>query len=281
MFTGSTGTGKSEACNFFMQKQVFKAKRGFFPVSKETESGVATIGGKLIELVDTPGFLDPSSVEEDDERLRFARGLINMKCGFHMLGLVLNITKRVEKGEDKILKNLLSTYEHCLPYVVLIFTHGIGIGDTGDEQETVLEGMIKEIKGQETSSLNQVLKKINHRYIILESVNPMEEGYHAKKSKQLVEMIDTVFKQTRRPATNEFALSIAENLNKEKIDQVALEKELADIIKVAQDMMRDNAEENNDNFFSYLKYAIMAIGTGILAKLVPKNKYYHEKCTYQ
>ena len=250
-----------------MQEQAHESRPSFLAVSQEAESGVATIGGKLIELVDTPGFLDPSSVEEEDERLEFARGLINMKCGFHMLGLVFNIAKRVEKGEDKVFANLLTTYDYCLPYVVLIFTHGKHLGDTEDEQKSIVAGMIKEIdEKQKNSNLNQLLKKINHRYIILESVKPMEKGYHAKKSKELVEMIDTIFEQTKKPATNSLTLSIAENLKNAKVDQKKVEKELADRIKTAQEMAKKD-ESGGSNFYAYLGYSIL-IGGGILAAVM-------------
>ena len=255
MLTGATGSGRSAACNFFMQKHVFDSK----PVTKVMESKVATIDGKRVELIDTPGLLDPTSVEKDDERLELAIALINMKCGFHVLGLVCNLTERIEVTEDKVFKNLLSTYEHYLPYTVVIFTHGKYLGDTEEEQKTKLQGMIKEIK--KTSNLCQVLEKINYRYIILESVNPMEQGYHTKKSKEFIKMIETIFKQTKKPATNPFASSFAENIKKHNVDQQVLIKELADRIKTAIEAMM--AAKSSD-FFKFLLQA-MIDGSGILA----------------
>ena len=72
--------------------------------------------------------------------------------------------------------------------------------------------MIKGMKN--TSNFCQVLQKINYRYIILESDNPMEQGYHTKKSKELVKMIETIFKQAKKVATSKFASSFAENIKK-------------------------------------------------------------------
>lgn len=68
-----------------MRQPVFEARNSFLSVSKKTESGVTTIEGKRIELIDAPGLLDPCSVEHDSERLDFAKGLISMTSGFHML----------------------------------------------------------------------------------------------------------------------------------------------------------------------------------------------------
>ena len=271
VLTGTTGNGKSAACNFFMRKEAFASKCSFLSETKEMASGTATIEGKRIELVDTPGLLNPNSVENDKERLEFAKGLIKIKSGFHVLGLVLNVCKRIEASEDRLFKNLLLRYKDYLPYVVLFFTHGKVLGKTDQEQKKSLKDMIKEVQ---TSRLYEVLVKINHRYIIMESVDTMEEGYYTKKSKELVEMIDIIFKQTRKPATNQFALSMTENLNKVDVDEETLEKELADRIKTAQEMMKKDKskteEETNDKFYTYLKYA-MIIGGGTLAVLLPAN----------
>lgn len=270
VITGTTGNGKSAFCNFFMQKNFYKSKRSFVPVSKTSQSGIATIAGKRIELVDTPGFLDPTSMEDHTERVNFAKGLINIKSGFHMLGLILNSTKRIEVPENRLFKNLLSTYEHYLPYLVLIFTRGKTFGDTEDEQKSELEDMIKEIEG-ELPHFKKVLDKINHRYMILEAVDPMEQLYHASKSKELIKIMNMITEQAKKPVTNDFALAIAENLKKKEVDEHELEEELANRIKEAQDMMKKDKSVKSGNFYTYLKYAIIAsaVSGGILAGLIP------------
>ena len=63
---------------------------------------MATIDGKRVELIDTPGLLDPTSVEKDDECLELAIALFNMKCGFHVLGLIHSLTKCIEELEEKM-----------------------------------------------------------------------------------------------------------------------------------------------------------------------------------
>ena len=283
MLTGTTGKGKSAACNFFMQKCTLESR------ASVSESMVATIDGKRVELIDTPGFLDPISVVEDNERLEFAKGLINMKCGFHVLGVVLDATKCIGAAEDRVFKNLLSIYKQYLPYVVIIFTRGIFLGSTEEEQKAELQHMIKEMKEKEkTSNFCQVLEKINHRYIVLESVFPVEQGYHASKSKELVKMIDTILKQTGKPATNDFALAMAESLKEAEVDRPTLIKELADRINTAITTM--TAAQSNA-FFTFLLHAMIK-GGGRLATLgraistvkdyaSTAYSYASEKCTFQ
>ena len=144
--------------------------------------------------------------------------------------------------------------------------------------------MIKEIdEKQKESNFNQLIKKINHRYIILESVQPMGKDYHAKKSKELVKMIEKIFEQTRKPATNKFALSIAKNLKKararKKVDKKEIEKELTDRIKTAQEMTKEDESWGGD-FYACLEYAIVN-GGGMLATLVSKGLEKAKTCIFQ
>ena len=254
--------GKTAACCFFMQKKNFFPTVTLLPGKKAATSMIATIEGKGVELIDMPGFLDPGSIG-GHEYIDFARGLIKIKSGFHVVCVVLSVFHRLTTREHRQLKNLLCKYEDYLPYVVLLFTHGKILGDTEDKRKSELKDMLEEVE-----EMTQILEKINNRYIILESVEPMEQGYHAYKSKELIGMIDTIFKQTGQPATNDFALSLAENHRKLKgIDETVLETELVERIKAAQEMMK---KYKSDNFFPYLKYAII-IGGGILATLLPES----------
>ena len=268
LLTGNTGNGKSEVGNFYMQRNFFKAECAFLSVSKRIKSGVTTIGGKQIEFIDTPGHLDPLSVDNDDKRLEFARGLMKIKSGIHMIGLVYNVTKRVDVGEDKIFGSLLSTFKHYLPYIVLIFTHGMDFGATDDEQKSKLEDMIKNLKEKgKNSNLYQVLEKINHRYIILESVKSMGRDYHAKKSKELIENINAVVKCTKMPANNNFMLLLAKDIEKAEACRDEVEKELANGIKTAQEIAKKD-QSGGGNFYLYLGCAII-IAAAAGGKLAP------------
>ena len=264
MLTGPTGDGKSAACNFFMQKSVFKSRPSFQSVSKKLESEVAIIGGKQIKLIDTPGFLDPSLIKEENDRLEFAESLILMKHGFHAIGLVVNVAKRITAEEDKMYENLLGIYKHYLPYVFVLFTHGKCLGDTEDKQRNAVEEMIKKLKENKTLKFFQVLEKINYRYIVLESMVPMEEGYNAKKSKELVEMINTIVKQNRKPAINDVAQSVAAGLEILNVDEKILVKELADRIKISIEAM---IIARSNDFFKFLLQSIIS-GDGLLSKLI-------------
>ena len=210
-----------------MQKNIFKSKRSFKPVTEEVASCVVTIEGQCIKLIDTPGLLDPCSIKTE-EYLEFAKGLISIQSGFHAIGVVLNVCNNIEYDANLFI-NLLSTYKHYLPHIFIMFTHGIHLGKTNDEQNSALKEMLNDLPT--SSYLYQILKEINYRYLIIESVNNMEQGYHSCKSKELLEAVQTIFRQTGMPATNEFAsVTIAHNL---ELPRNELEQKLTEGIKVA------------------------------------------------
>ena len=74
-------------------------------------------------------------------------------------------------------------------------------------------------------------------------------------------MIETIFKQTKKPAFNKFASSFAENIKKYDVDQQVLLKELAGRIKTASEAM---TTAGSNDFFEFLLQA-MIDGSGILA----------------
>ena len=85
---------------------------------------------------------------------------------------------------------LLAT-EEMLPYVFLVFTHAMTLGKTEKQQQQKLEETLKD-KNKCPESLFSVLSKIDNRYILLESVNIMGEGYYEKKSQELLDILQAV-----------------------------------------------------------------------------------------
>ena len=272
MFTGNLGDGKSSACNFFMQRPVFKATHSFERVTTEVASCVATIEGKHVQLVDTPGLLDPCSIEKEEECLEFARALISIQCGFHAVGVVLNLDTNIERSQGNLFRNLMSRYKDYLPYIFLMFTHGKCYGETDYQQNLALKEMINNITKH--PNICQILKQINYRYLVIESIDDMEKDYHSCKSRELLKTIEAIFELNGKPATNEFALFIAQNF---KMSKDKLETELTEGIKVAtkkcknhkkrkitavcsssssEDSLEDNHDssaEENDDFEMFFK----------------------------
>ena len=251
IFTGVIGCGKSRAGNFFLNKEAFESSWSLKPVTVANASATGIIKGKHITIIDTPGFLDPSFLDTKKEFLELAQAIVDMPKGVNAVGLLINIEDRVKRDDANLLKKLL-TMEKMLPYVFLCFTHAKVLGENETQQRQKIEGTLKD-KNNCPESLFNVLNEIDNRYILLESVAIMGEGYYEKKSQELLDILQAIMNKNVNVyscAVNE----IAENLRKLDVDEQKLVEHLA------ADLQTVKANSEPDMFWRNL---ILYIGGGI------------------
>lgn len=248
--TGNIGSGKSAAGNFFMQEKIFTSKLSFSSVTKEAVFHVANVGGKRIRFVDTPGLLNTADAEEI-EIVGLAKAILEVPNGIHALCLVLDVTKRIFSQDEKALQQLLD-YVELIPYSMVIFTHAKVLGNTEDDQTARLAQMLEDCP----EILSKVLKSVNGRYMTLESIEAMEQGYHARKSQEFVEQLQTIFSQTGKPFTcilTDLARALLQTNDNLEVCIDALSND----IKITQKKMKDLETR------SFWEKASLFITTGI------------------
>ena len=122
-----------------------------------------------------------------------------------------------------------------------------------------------------SQSLFSVLSKIDNRYILLESVEEMGEGYYEKKSQELLDILEAIINKNVNVyscAVNEFA----ENLRKLDVD----EQKLVEHLTVDLQTIKANSEPNMfwRNLFLYIGGGLgiglgaAAVGAGVGAGVV-------------
>ena len=109
-----------------------------------------------------------------------------------------------------------------------MFTHGRDFGQTDHQQNLAIKRMLKD--QPKDSKISQILERINYRYLAIESIKTIkEEGYHACKSKELLNTVQAIFRQTGTLTTNHFALSTAHSI---KVSQNVFEEKLTHCVRV-------------------------------------------------
>lgn len=169
---------------------------------------MANIGGKHIKIVDTPGLLDPQETTED-ELEELANAILEVPNGIHALCLMIDVTKRIHKPDLKMLEQLL-IFKELTPYAFVVFTHTKVLGSTDSEQKNELNRMLNDSCPE---ILTKVIQKSSGKYMVLESVDKMEQGYHTKKSLELLEHIESIFSQT----STHFMIEVAKALKKSNV----------------------------------------------------------------
>ena len=101
MVIGVTGSGKSTACNFFLNQKVFNTKGGAVSVTAKSDAHSGTVLGKRVLFVDTPGFSD--AYESEEQRMTdLGRALYFAQAGVHAIVICFNGTARFDLATEGV-----------------------------------------------------------------------------------------------------------------------------------------------------------------------------------
>ena len=200
VLTGCVGTGKSLAGNFFIGKQVFVSKRAFGGVTTESAAETAIIAQQSIQIIDTPGFMDVLS-SSDINVNELAHALVLSRNGIHAFGIVIDASTRFDKGINKALQELLSSFNDTIPYVFVLFTK-VGCLRNEEEQlqitgkdEQALRAEIEMMLADPACPprLNELLQLTNRQYMTLESkYYSKQSDYREIKCNELVALVQRI-----------------------------------------------------------------------------------------
>ena len=182
VFTGTPGSGKSSACNFFV-----KGDKNTVSVTKQSAYIKTVINARSITFIDTPGFCDAniSMSQKNEEK---AHALMLAKDGVHAFAFVLDVTSRFSQTHAIALQDF-QKFEGIIPFTFVVFTKGKQLASSEAQQRQIISGMLN----NSPAALKQFMQKLNYRYIILESIDYMSEDYCMNKSSELIEKIDAIF----------------------------------------------------------------------------------------
>ena len=220
ILTGISGSGKSQAGNFFMQQNVFKTNWGTEIVTTANASCTGIIEGKCIKIIDTPGFLNTHSQTYTEEVKLLAETIVDNPNGVNAIGLVINIESRMTKEDITLLEKFL-LMKNLLPYTFLIFTHAKAFGNTIIQQATKFEELLQDTINC-PKILPHLINELDNRFMMLESIKPVEEQYFSKKSHELLQILQVIMKQNTKPFTSTF--NVSHKQSKEKLVESLIEE---------------------------------------------------------
>ena len=246
-----------------MKQEVFTVKWTLKPVTTAPASCTSTVAGKCITMIDTPGFLDPSSLKSDED---FTTAIIDIPNTIHAICLVINIRNRITTADVNLLDKLL-TMEETIPYVFLVFTHAKVLGNTDEEQRKEIENILRNSQNC-PKVVQSILRKINNRFMLLECVEPMkEEGYYDSKSHELLLILQGIKDQNIKPLTCGWTHIAKQFENTDEKNKEELVRALAkDLQTVKLKEKRENEtviSQSNLLFYTAGVVAACGVGAGI------------------
>ena len=189
VFAGITGAGKSSAGNFFLNKKVFQSEKGLLAVTHNSKPGTATIHGKTIRIIDTPGFFDGFKSPEESFR-ELSRALTLAKDGVHAVAFVMNYNRYTTTCEEALKQ--LAPLKGMQSYLFVLLTQTEDEGVTKEATDLYVRECLSSPRCP--NGLKDLIQKVDGRVIMVESKIQVKDNYHDKKSKELIEMVESIFK---------------------------------------------------------------------------------------
>ena len=185
LIVGISGHGKSTLCNFILQENAFQSGFGFIPVSKKAEKRTKMIQGVNFSIIDTVGFSDGPGLQEH-HRNQISDALSIFTSGINAVAFVIKSTERFTINISTILTDLQEMsdiWDHCF----VVFTSIGGIASTEREQISIIQQMLAHPSCPE--SLTSLMRMVNNRFVVVESVISVGENYHMTKVNKMIKII--------------------------------------------------------------------------------------------
>jgi len=190
MIIGVTGSGKSTACNFFINEKVFNTKGGAVSVTVKSDAHTGIVLGKKILFIDTPGFSD--AYETEEQRMAdLGRALYYAQAGVHAIVICFNGTARFDLATEGVV-NALDQLGTFWPHAFVLYSHADDMGSTENEQKQQVYEWLNNPRCPER--LKWLLEQVQYRFMTVESrMRGGDHSYHQQKCKELVNLVEQVF----------------------------------------------------------------------------------------